>query len=337
MRRLLDRLWGRGDFAVTLPAMDGALRPNTALESAPELLRRDDVDDVAVWNGAPVVSCGSQVIGLDGAVRGQFEAPVLAMTGLRDGRLAVALANGQIAVEDQRLPAPGACVTALCEVEPGVLAVALGSDHNGPDAWRRDLLEKRRSGSVWRVPLTGPPERVIDGLGWASGVAVLDGRLLISDAWRARIVDADGARFIDHLPAYPGRLCPDQQGTLWACLFAPRRQLLEFVLREDAYRTAMLAEVPEPHWIAPTLRNGQSFLEPLQAGGVKQLGVLKPWAPSMSYGLVVRLDGQGRPVHSLHSRADGQRHGVTGCLADGDGVIFVARGDGIVARAGGLI
>ena len=56
----------------------------------------------------------------------------------------------------------------------------------------------------------------------------------------------------------------------------------------------------------------------MQGGGLKQLGILKPWAPTRSYGLVVRRDAEGEPRASFHSRADGRRHGITSCVeADG--------------------
>ena len=54
-------------------------------------------------------------------------------------------------------------------------------------------------------------------------------------------------------PAYPGRIAPAADG-YWLALFAPRSQLVEFVLREPAYRKRMMAEVPQPFWIAPTLQ-----------------------------------------------------------------------------------
>ena len=66
-------------------------------------------------------------------------------------------------------------------------------------------------------------------------------------------------------------------------------------------------------------------------GGVKQLGVLKPWSPTRSYGLAAKLDAALRPIASLHSRANGRRHGVTACLPHGGRVYFAAKGDGVVA------
>lgn len=93
----------------------------------------------------------------------------------------------------------------------------------------------------------------------------------------------------------------------------------------------MIRDIDADHWVAPCLRAGRTPLEPTQQGGVKQLGVLKPWSPNRSYGLVARLDPAFRPTASLHSRANRRRHGVTSCLAV-DGCLFLAaKGDGVVA------
>ena len=116
------------------------------------------------------------------------------------------------------------------------------------------------------------------------------------------------------LPAYPGRIISSHEGGYWLALFAVRSQLQEFVLRENRYRREMMANIDPEYWIAPALSSGRSFKEPLQAGSVIRLGIHKPWAPTRSYGLLLRLDDDFQPVWSAHSRADGNRHGVTSCL-----------------------
>jgi hypothetical protein len=160
--------------------------------------------------------------------------------------------------------------------------------------------------------------------------------LVVSVAWKHRLVRLDFARpsrppqvqYAD-LPAYPGRIARATDG-YWLALFAPRSQLVEFILREPAYRKRMLAEVPESFWVAPKLRSGRSFYESLQGGGVKHLGKLKPWALTMSAGLCVKLDHSLQPRFSLQSRADGQTHGVTS-MAEHRGQLFVAaHGDGVI-------
>ena len=128
------------------------------------------------------------------------------------------------------------------------------------------------------------------------------------------------------LPGYPARLSPAADGGAWLALFAPRNRLIEFVLLEDDYRAAMMREIARPHWIAPALSSGESFLEPLQSGGVKTMGIHKPWSPSRSYGLVVRLDADLRPIASFHSRANGRRHGITSVVEANGRVLASSKG-----------
>ena len=93
----------------------------------------------------------------------------------------------------------------------------------------------------------------------------------------------------------------------------------------------MMEPIDPDVWLAPTLRSNQSLYEPLQAGGVKTLGIMKPWAPARSYGLVIRLDGDFQPIGSLHSRADGSRHGITSCMEHNGRLLMTVKGDGMVA------
>jgi hypothetical protein len=88
--------------------------------------------------------------------------------------------------------------------------------------------------------------------------------------------------------------------------------------------------VPQPYWIAPSLSSGTSFLEPLQCGGIKTMGIHKPWSPSRSYGLVARLDGACRPMTSYHSRANGNRHGVTSVVEIGNSLLVGSKGGDVI-------
>jgi hypothetical protein len=74
----------------------------------------------------------------------------------------------------------------------------------------------------------------------------------------------------------------------------------------------------------------------MQGGGMVTQGQIKPWAPTRSYGLVVRLDAALRPVDSFHSRADGHFHGVTSCVETEHGLLVASKGDGAILalRAG---
>ncbi len=138
--------------------------------------------------------------------------------------------------------------------------------------------------------------------------------------------------YLRELPGYPARLSPAADGGAWLAIFAPCNRLIELVLQETHYRTDMMAGVPREFWIAPALSSGRSFLEPLQCGGIRTMGVHKAWAPSRSYGLVVRLGPDHTPLTSMHSRADGHRHGTT-CAIEVDGRLLVASkgGDAVLA------
>src|SRR5260370_17173572 len=88
----------------------------------------------------------------------------------------------------------------------------------------------------------------------------------------------------------------------------------------------MMPEIDPEYWIAPKLKSGQSFLEPMQGAHIKTMGVVKPWAPPRSYGLVIRLDADGVPLYAVHSRVDGVNHGVVAAV-ELDGAPFaIAQG-----------
>ncbi len=198
-------------------------------------------------------------------------------------------------------------------------------------------MEKGASGSVWRLePASGAWTQLAGDLAYPNGLLVDGHSIVVSESWRCALTRISqgaggrGARVLEDLPAYPSRLSRGSDEAVWLALFAPRSQLVEFVLSEDRYRRRMIDEIDADYWVAPCLRSGRSPLEPTQQGGVKQLGVMKPWSPSRSYGLVARLDSAFRPLASLHSRTNGRRHGVTSCLASGGRLYFTAKGDGLV-------
>lgn len=346
LTRTLDNWLGRGEAAVTVPPFDGALRPNRRLDEATARCPLDQVDCIAVVGDELVAAAGSAIYALDAGgawqLRGDYTTAIACIAAISAGGMAVALADGGIIIKggpfDGRHYRAGDgiwCITALAASGTD-LYVANGSATNAARDWQRDLLERNASGSIWRIDLeSGASTKVADGLAFPSGLAIDGAGLVFSEAWKHRLVRIDlaslGKLQTIHadLPGYPGRISPATDGH-WLAVFAPRSQLVEFVLREPAYRKRMLAEVPQPFWVAPNLRSGRSFYEPLQGGGVKHLGILKPWAPTMSVGLSVKLDGAFRPLFSLQSRADGATHGVTS-VAEHRGQMFAAaRGDGVV-------
>lgn len=346
LSRAFDNLFGRGEAAVTVPPLDGALRPNRRLDEVTSRTVLEGVDCLAAHGAALVASAENNVfvLGSDGAWnrRGTYRSAVACVAPVRDEGLAVALADGEIVVEGgpfdgrrYRADTGVKCITAMAGTGTE-LYVANGSATNGSADWQRDLLERNASGSIWRIDMeNGAAGRLVDGLAWPAGLAVDQAGLVFSEAWKHQLVRIDPARpkrpqvLYADLPAYPGRIAPAADG-YWLALFAPRSQLVEFVLRETVYRKRMMAEVPKPFWVAPRLRSGRSFYESLQGGGMKHLGLLKPWAPTMSAGLCVKLDRSCQPRSSLQSRADGGTHGVTSAAEHRGRVFVAARGDGVI-------
>jgi hypothetical protein len=137
---------------------------------------------------------------------------------------------------------------------------------------------------------------------------------------------------LDRLPVYPSRIVAAAGGGFWLTAFAARTQLVEFV----AARKRLSAPHDEgnrpEHWIAPRLRSGESFLEPMQGAHLRTMGVLKPWAPPRSYGLVIRLSPQGTPLYSLHSRVDGVNHGIVAAAEFAGFLYLLAKGPGRLLR-----
>lgn len=349
-----DRFLGRGSAAVTVPPLDGALKPNNLLEEAKAGLNIAEPDNLIRIGNKILFSHDNFISSLNGAGEAvPFLAVVSEITALAatsSGVLAVATKDHGIAIydsdgtprkitwSDQQLVN---CVTAMGFAGEETLIVCVGSAVNVIDDWQRDLLNNGHSGSLWKLDIsTGKATSIADRLSFPNGVMIAsNGDYIVSESWKKRLIriNSEGkitAQLIEDLPGYPSRISPSERGGYWLCVFAPRSQLIEFVLREPAYRNAMMAEVRPEYWIAPSLRSGVSFHEPMQGGALKQMGILKPWAPTQSYGLIIELNENFVPIRSLHSRAGGKRHGMTSAVAlnhtmwatskGGDEVITVA-------------
>jgi hypothetical protein len=277
--------------------------------------------------------------------RHSFPHPVACLAAHASGELAVGMAgaimlrggprDGKIFTEIGGQPL--LCPTALAFEGADALIVCLGSRSLPPEEWKRDLLQLNASGSVWRLDLNkGSAVCLADGLAYPYGLMLeSSGAVRVSESWRHRVLRLEPGSapeiLVADIPGYPSRMSPSEGGASWLTVFAPRRQMVEFVLRERAYRERMMREVHPDYWMAPALRSGRSFLEPIQGGAVRHLGIAKPWAPTRSYGLVIRLDPAGSPVVSVHSRADGVRHGVTSCLEREGRLIVACKGGGVIA------
>lgn len=333
----------------TVPPMDGPLRPNAKLDAMPVLMELDDVDNLTAAHDGIFCSSGNDLLTfsmtsdasqLQLSARCPMDGPVTSIAALGES-LAIAVEGRGILLEgagtaSRPLTIEGlnpSCVTAMAFADPTTLFVAVGSDRHAASEWKRDLMTKSASGSVWRIETgSGRAERLVGGLEFAAGLALSGKDIFVAEAWRHRVLALTGGSqpriALAALPAYPGRMTPSASGGFWLAMFAPRNPLVEFVLKEDEYRRRMVDTIEPAYWIAPALVTGKSFLEPIQGGARKKLNMLKPWSPTWSTGLVVRCDDRMAMLRSYQSRADGGVHGVMSLCETGGRLIAGARGSG---------
>jgi hypothetical protein len=354
-----DRLLGRGDASITVPVFDGALKSNNLLEEAQPFAALDAPEDLATDGRSLFVANGNTVLRYDttadaGASEVQrFDRPVTALACLPDGGLAVALGGHEVRIlggaqDARRWDAVGGkplnAVNAIGVGSGGRLLVTDGSCEHPVGHWKHDLMSLGRSGRLLELnPGDGSARELASGLAFAFGACAVggavDGAVWASESWRHRVMafgGSHGARAVtDSLPGYPSRITPasaEQGGGYWLTCFTLRTQLVEFVLREAGYRKRMLKEIEPQYWIAPALNSGNTFLEPMQGAQLKMMGIVKPWAPPRSYGLVVRLSPEGRVRYSLHSRFDGKHHGVVAAVECRGELFVLAKGCGRILR-----
>ena len=328
--------------AVTIPPMDGALRPNTALDDAKIITPCDAPDNITLIADKLFYSSGEKLFTTASAKPVASCSSAITAIAASGATLAIGLESGRIEFHKSKIaPLEGFnCPTALAFDGPDNLYICNGSDTHGPREWATDLMRKNTGGSLWHVSLeTGERRCLAKGLAFPYGLIVdaKNNRVVVSESWKHRLVSIplQGGKptvVLPNLAGYPARMSAASSGGYVLSLFAPRNRLIEFVLLEDDYRNTMLSEIDSRYWIAPALSASRSFLEPLQSGGVKTMGIHKPWSPSRSYGLVAVLDENFEPVTSYHSRANGTRHGITSAIAHKGKIIATSRGGNVILQ-----
>jgi hypothetical protein len=355
LKQWSERLLGRGDASISVPVLDGALKSNQLIEDAEVVAELEAPEDLASDGQSLFVADGASVLRIDGAtapvVAHRFDRALSALACVPAGGLAVALGGNEVRVvggphDGRRFDTAGGmrlnAVNALVGTRGGRLLASDGSQTQPPERWKHDVMELGRSGRLVEFDLAdgGARERA-SGLAYAFGVAAVGDAAWVCESWRHRVVEyggtssgraaqagggSSGRAVIDGLPGYPSRIAPAQGGGWWLTCFTLRTQLVEFVLREPAFRKRMLKEIDPRYWIAPALTSGNTFLEPMQGAHLKMMGVVKPWAPPRSYGLVIRLDQRGLIRYSLHSRFDGKHHGIVAAVEHGPWLYLISKG-----------
>jgi hypothetical protein len=327
-----------------IPPLDGGLTPNDALDeigtaisgiAEPDDIVRDASGAVYVTSGNKVLRSSGERLTEVASLPGEAGAITLDADG---GLLVCVAGTGLLRVDrdgaTEVLVDSAKCPTDVVVAADGTVYLTDGSSaHHGPE-WVHDLMEQNALGRLLRYePGTRRTTELLGGLSYASGVTLTADQdaLLVCEAWAHRIIrvpldDPAAARPVrENLPGYPGRIndCP---GGYWLAVFALRTQLVEFTMTQRDYVREMMRTIEPDYWIRPALRSLNSGLEPLQGGQIRKLGVIKPWAPPRSYGLLARLDEDGYVLRSLHSRGGSRRHGVTSAKQYGDRLYIAVRG-----------
>jgi hypothetical protein len=355
LQSALDRFRGAGDAAVTIPSLDGAFRPNQKIETATAAFSIDAPDNLVAYGNRLIFSSGSEVLELV-KIGGGYKAEkvfscastVTSLAAHPTGGIAAGLDGGTVLINGgihngKKLTSVGVqsivCPTALSHLDENRLVLSLGSQLNAPTNWKRDLLQRGATGSVWTVDLrSGEATCLAERLCWPAGIVARGpNSIVVAESWKHRLLELGGARpepVLSDLPGYPARLVQASDAGYWLAIFAPRSQLVEFVLREHRYRNQMMLEIDPEFWVAPSLHHANDYREPLQSGAIKQLGESKAWAPSRSYGLIAKLNDSFNPITSFHSRANGKRHGITSCI-DWNGCLFAtSKGGNVLIEIG---
>jgi len=321
-----------GEMSFTL--LDGPLLPNDAIEvaraigvGAPGDLVVDGVGTLFVADGDAIVAV--EDVGRVGpAPLARFDGRVAALCLLRDGSIGAAVeGSGLFSVPLDGGPAR--LISAADLVVDGVTAIAASADGSvlvarattrpGLYPYTHELFATAGSGLIIRAGPDGACTVVAEGLRGPHGVAVTpSGDVLVAETWDAAItmLRPSGGRtpVSTGFAAYPGRIMPAAGGGyLLACL-SRRDPLVDFVRSETAFAQRMMCELDPAHWIAPRLQSHPDVNVPAQASATRVFGKVKPWAASLSYGLVCEMSATLVPRASHHSRADGRRHGIVSAV-----------------------
>jgi len=328
----------------SIPAMDGAWRANDRLEECRRLpidvpnptgLAWSPDDKLFIASGKKIlISAGpdygsfSELASFSGFVRALTWHPELKLVAAVSG-VGVVLGADQpghkVLVDTDAAPLRHA--TGVAIAPDGSLFVTEGSATHPGEAWVKDLMRKGSDGRLVKFDAGSATGRtIVNDLAFPTAVALSpDGRPIVSEAWRHRLLRFNGDKtevVLDNLPGYPSTIMYDQGGW-WLSIFAPRSHIVEFVLEEDQFRQRMMDHIDPAFWISPSTDPREHHFQPVQVGALRSQNIKKPWAPPRSYGLIARLDEQFVAQTSYHSRSNGTRHGM-GALAIVNGQLMAA-------------
>ena len=181
LRRAVDNFLGRGEAAVTVPVMDGPLKPNQLLEAAGRVLTAPEIDNLAATAEGMLYTSGNTLVGIPGGEVARFPSVITCLAVDVGGAMAIGFEDGGIEIRggahdgrrfDQVNGQKLNCPTAALFLDANTLIVTNGSAQHRPSQWRRDLMTLGRSGTVWRLDLsTGKALALASGIAWPCGIA----------------------------------------------------------------------------------------------------------------------------------------------------------------------
>lgn len=335
-----DTFRGTGDAGLSIPSFDGAFKPNSKLDEMTELAQMRGLDNLISFDGDFYCSSNNIVYKLSGGglvnIHDDVVSNITALACSDTGVIAVARSGGGISFihpNGKIAPVQGLSnkygdITSMTFIDGPNLVFTIGAEGRLCSEWRHDFMNRGKSGSVWISDLNGNVKKLAHNLAYPFGVTSDNiGNIIVSVAWDSMVIQIDRngmvKKILENLPGYPARLIKSEQSGYWLTLFSARNQLVEFVLREKKYRYWMMKQVDCDQWICPSLSRSESPLDVMQSGAQKVGGLLSPWAPTLSYGMLVKLDEYFLPDFSFQSRANGKYHGITS-VAENKGQVLVS-------------
>lgn len=211
-------------------------------------------DDGAIWSLTPDGRQIRRVAHTAGRPMG--------LEWLPDGRLLVCDAHRGLLAAD---PETGEIESLVTEVEgarllftnnaavtaDGTIYFSDSSRHYGVERWKADLIAHTLSGRLLRRTPDGEVTTLVDGLGFANGVALsADGeQVWVAETGLARIrrLDHHGQELdrIEGLPGYPDNIALGSDGNIWVAVAAPPDPTLGFLQTRGARLRPAVLRLPE--------------------------------------------------------------------------------------------
>lgn len=328
--------------------LEGVLGPNSRLDEAPSLPMQEPDALAVAADGRLLISAGSSVWSLDRwgekpQLHLSSSRRVTALAASAGGSIALGLDTGEVHVYLKggqqpawTIAAPsnhGAAVDCLF-LDEEELAVVRSGYASLREALAMSPWDAARQGTISQHSKGGTSRIVADNLAGPMGICRDEaGNLMITEMDAARVIEPGGRVRRAGYPAYLGRLRKTTEGFLLACL-SRRDPLIEFLRTEWDFVEDMKKTIDPQHWISPRANPEFSHDVPIELGATRLFGEIKPWAPSFSYGLLIKLDKDLMPDGSAQSRANGRRHTISDAIVWNGEVIAVSQASGEILNLG---